>query len=265
MTDIKIEQVGENEVEVYLSPSASMEMVTKLIKGLNERGLVENMAKSTVSTRCFYRPQDSLNDKADQLIKSLQKMTGNAPNQSVNFVETAGDRRRREMAESQGIKYEPNKVVPNVKQSITGHRTAGSQQNKIPIPTMTGFSKEESKKKRDRVEKSWAQHPPFPSAHQSSEPTFESGEEAAANQLAKLMNNRNMFNFKQPSNNDFIAAGERMGIGANENMIKSEDEKWNNTMADFFREASKPISSRFSSPEEEAKYWDAIKIQDSDS
>lgn len=72
---IELEQISENEVEVVLPPETPMEMVTQLIKGLNQRGLIEDLSKSTLSVRYFARPTDKANTVADQLIKSLTKLT----------------------------------------------------------------------------------------------------------------------------------------------------------------------------------------------
>lgn len=73
MSKIELEQISENEVEVVLPPNTPMEMVTQLVKGLNARGLVEDLAKSTLSVRYFSRPVSD--DVADKLIKSLQRLT----------------------------------------------------------------------------------------------------------------------------------------------------------------------------------------------
>lgn len=77
MSRIELEQISEDEIEVVLPPETPMEMATELIKGLQNRGLVENLAKSTVSVRYFSRPTTKTSTVADELIKSLQKLTKN--------------------------------------------------------------------------------------------------------------------------------------------------------------------------------------------
>lgn len=72
---IELEQISENEIEVVLPSETPMEMVSQLIKGLNQRGLIEDLSKSTLSVRYFSRPTDKANTVADQLIKSLTKLT----------------------------------------------------------------------------------------------------------------------------------------------------------------------------------------------
>ena len=71
---IELEQISENEVEVVLPPETPLEMVNKLVKGLNQRGLIEDLSKSTLSVRYFARPTDKVNTAADQLIKSLSRL-----------------------------------------------------------------------------------------------------------------------------------------------------------------------------------------------
>lgn len=77
MSKIQVEQLSENEVEVVLPPETPMEMVTQLVKGLQARGLIEDLAKSTLSVRYFARPIDKANTVADELIKSLSRLTKN--------------------------------------------------------------------------------------------------------------------------------------------------------------------------------------------
>jgi len=74
MSRIELEQISENEVEVVLPPETPMEMVQQLTKGLAARGLIEDLAKSTVSVRYFKRPIDKANTVADELIKSLSRL-----------------------------------------------------------------------------------------------------------------------------------------------------------------------------------------------
>lgn len=75
MSRIEFEEINENEVEVTIPSHTPMEMVTQLTKALTARGLVEDLAKSTLSVRYFKRPIDKANTVADELIKSLQRLT----------------------------------------------------------------------------------------------------------------------------------------------------------------------------------------------
>lgn len=74
---IEFEQIGEDLIEVVIPPETPVSMVQQLTKSLTARGLVEDTANSTLSIRYFYRPEDKLNDTADKLIKSLQKLAKN--------------------------------------------------------------------------------------------------------------------------------------------------------------------------------------------
>jgi hypothetical protein len=353
MSRIEFEQISEDEIEVILPPETPLEMVEQIKKSFVSKGLVEDLSKSTVSVRYFFRPQDDVNRKADELIKSLNSL--------IKDNESPSERRKRSIAESQGIKYEPNKLVPNIKQSTTGFRSitnptapkkqvmntfkaedehgenceceqcqieksgygpkkaglynpadnarrkarnttdqipsatnrnvkafstkpaqlSGKQQadalarkqaalnRKQPVRTMKDMSPEElAALTAKNLKKSWADHLPFPNAEEEMEKIkdanpVERAENLMAGQLANLMNNKAMLNplQRQPTSEDMIMAGERMGLGAaNEEVIKSQDQQWGSAINDFYREASKPISQRFSSEEEEIAYWNSIKV-----
>lgn len=119
------------------------------------------------------------------------------------------------------------------------------------------------------LKKSWGQHLPFPSAEQEimrlAKETAQVGETAMANQLASMMRSKSMLsNHQQPSSQDFEAAGEAMGLGVSEEMAKGAERQWNGAINNWLIEASKPISQRFSSEEEEVAYWSNIKVEDRD-
>lgn len=121
MSKIKFNHIDSDTLEVKISKDAPLEMVEQLTKSLVGRGLEEDVANSTLSVRVFRTPQRrSIEDIADRLIKSLMAMKkDDGSGSSMSPTE----RRRKMMAESQGIEYKPNMVVPNVNQSFTG-RTA---------------------------------------------------------------------------------------------------------------------------------------------
>jgi hypothetical protein len=60
-----------------------------------------------------------------------------------------------------------------------------------------------------------------------------------------------------------IMAGERMGLAPSEEMLKAGEQQWGGAINNWLAEAQKPISARFSSEEEEAAYWDSIKVNGS--
>lgn len=75
MSRIEFEQISDDEIEVFFPSETPMEMVEQIKKSFVARGLVEDLAKSTVSTRYYFRPGDEVNKLADKLIKSLEDMT----------------------------------------------------------------------------------------------------------------------------------------------------------------------------------------------
>ena len=89
-------------------------------------------------------------------------------------------------------------------------------------------------------------------------------ENRAVNNLVALMHQKSMLRSLQPSSEDMIAAGQRMGIGVAPDQIGRADSTWNNTINSWLTEATKPISSRFSSEQEEIEYWRSIKVAGGD-
>lgn len=74
MSKIEFEQISEDEIEVILPPETPMEIVEQIKKSFTAKGLVEDLAKSTVNVRYYFRPQDEANQLADELIKSLKEL-----------------------------------------------------------------------------------------------------------------------------------------------------------------------------------------------
>lgn len=361
MSKIKFNQVDDTTIEVTLSKDTPLDMVTHLNKSLTDRGMIEDVSNSTLSVRRFYiAKKSSMEDIADQLIKSLMRM--NKEEDSMSPME----RRRKMMAESQGVEYKPGTVVPNVNQSFTG-RTAIPQtpeqtnidrmnQLKKPAPNVLPkkaasedgsevnkgdygpkgaglynpadnarrkasnvgdvagegpnknvkayssrpgqqsakaqadllarqqaklnrkqpikvFSEEEKQALASKMnlKKGWADHLPFPSAEQEimNFAATQKGiqtENQLSNQLANLMSGRSMLGqgHRQPTSEEMIAAGQSMGMGISESTVQKADTQWNNSFNNWLVEASKPISQRFSSEEEEQQYWSSIGIQDKD-
>jgi hypothetical protein len=66
----------------------------------------------------------------------------------------------------------------------------------------------------------------------------------------------------QPTQEEFEQAMIAQGIAFTPEQLEKMDQDWGNTMTDFFAEASKPISARFKSEEEEEAYWANIRVSD---
>lgn len=393
MSKIEFEQINENEIEVIIPPETPMEMVQQLTKSFLAKGLVEDLRKSTLSVRYFYRPEDKANQLADQLIKSLEGMTKG--DEELPYwhpkAQMANQKRVREMEIAErraklGIKPQtaprPN-VAPtatpsvpspaattagsspmtpaaytashpkladsdpanlrtadgtgkryiNIKDPIqkeededdveksnygpkgaglynpadnarrkmknTGDQTGfGSNVNtkqyttakysnltpqtdpklKRPQPVKV-FSEEEKRNyvPQTKMKKSWGEHLPFPSAEEEilrlAKATVQSGENAAANQLASLMMGKQMLGKDahpvvqammappppQPTDEQMFGH-----LAVSEEMAKAAENQWHNTVNNWLTEATKPISQRFASEEEELAYWSNIKVDDRD-
>ena len=150
----------------------------------------------------------------------------------------------------------------------TGQPTSAA----APHTAKKDFSPEELAAMTARnLKKGWADHRPLPNAEEEMRKLQETNpvdraENLMAGQLANLMNNKAMLNplQRQPTSEDMIMAGQMMGLGATEEVIKSQDQQWGSSINDFYREAAKPLSARFSSEEEEIAYWNSIKVGDRD-
>ena len=180
---IKIEIIDKDTVKVNIAPDTPMEMVEHLAKSLSSKGLTENAKRSTLCTRYFSRKQDKLTSMMDELLKSLQGMSG-------------------------------------------GSGTASKPAPSKPVEPLSDKSKEDM----------------------------------LAAQLYQLMSSKSML--PQPSTEDMIRAGKMMGLEASKQGDSSRDAEWNLSLSKWFEEVTKPISQRFSSEEEELKYWNSIKVSD---
>jgi hypothetical protein len=68
----------------------------------------------------------------------------------------------------------------------------------------------------------------------------------------------------QPSNSEFEQAALNSGMAVTQKQADQLEKNWGGAISDWFAEASKPLSSRFSSPEEEEAYWAGIKVGEGD-
>ena len=129
-----------------------------------------------------------------------------------------------------------------------------------------------------RVKKSaWADHNPIPSAEEEimrlAKGVVQHGEEVAANQLASLLQGKKMLGENvhpavaammappppQPTDQQMFGH-----LAVSEEVAKNADKQWGNSFNNWMVEATKPISQRFASEEDEIAYWANIKVADRD-
>lgn len=84
-------------------------------------------------------------------------------------------------------------------------------------------------------------------------------EDEMANKLSSIIPFGQKANL-QPSNEEFEQGMLNAGIAVTQQQLDEMNKGWGGAIADFFAEASKPISSRFSSEEEELAYWNSIRV-----
>lgn len=150
-------------------------------------------------------------------------------------------------------------------QSNLTSRIQAAANKKQPVKQWTPEQIAEENQKRG-LKKGWGDHLPFPSAEEEimrlAKDNSVSGENAAANQLLKLMAGKSMLGTQpppQPTDEEMFGAGV-----VTDEMAKTAENKWNNTFNSWLSEAAKPIGQRFASEEEERAYWANIKVSDRD-
>ncbi len=130
MSQIKIKQVDDNNLIVSIPPETPIVTVNGICDGFVERGLVEDLMKSTSSNRYFFLPKDKANDLADELIKSLSGLTGLSKMRSPENVarDFAHQAAKRKMKQDQGkrsagpaplISPAPRPSIPNTAGAAT--------------------------------------------------------------------------------------------------------------------------------------------------
>lgn len=126
---------------------------------------------------------------------------------------------------------------------------------------------EARKLKKTAETQSWVGHSSIPSADEEvlkltkTNPP-EVAENIMANQLANMMQGKAMLGNKPPQQ----PTDEQMfgHLVPSEEMLKTADQQWANPINNWLAEASKPISARFGSPEEEEAYWASLRVSDRD-
>lgn len=305
MSKIKISKLDDNTVVATIHPDTPLELVDSLSKSFYDKGLYEDLSKSTLSKRYFYKEEDI----ADKLIKSLEFMAKKhklSPEEEIKqyneqkvvmdregFGEkswhlnkpgaVAAHNRKQKKIDEENRAKRANIKPPTQSKPITPTTAQPTvlppRSNKLHSPELSGtvnYSKNPETTKKteaDKVQleaenkfkKAWAEHLPFPSALEKVGSSDNlNGESVAAQQLADMMSNKSMFSqeHRQPTEEDFIMAGEQMGLGVSEKVLKSQEQSWGNAINNWYTEASKPLNARFSSEEEELAYWKNIGVSD---
>ena len=128
MSRIEFEQISDDIIEVVIPPETPLEMVQQLTKGFIARGLVEDLQKSTLSVRYFYRPEDKANDIADKLIKSLQ---GIAKTDELPYWHPKAQVANQKRVREQGVAERQAKV------GVTPNSIANKPAPTPALPTLT--------------------------------------------------------------------------------------------------------------------------------
>jgi len=378
MSKIDVKQIGENEIQVILTPDTSVELANKLTESMSLRGMVEDLSKSTISNRFFHRQSSDVMNTADRLIKSLEcieclakaklpwwattqqdvddwkeknrlydierqtkskiskpNLANIKPDTSQNTEDFTiapskpsgisvlppntnklhnpqksgtvdynkrsygttddGDVNKSDYGPKGGGQYDaadnakrkakntgevshsgPNmnvKAYSSKPAQLTANQLAeieskkyGKMSAKQPVKVFNEKEKNALAVKMG-LKKSWVNHNPIPNAEielakiKSKQCQQGDTEQKTADQLRNLLLGKSMLGVQpppQPTDTEMFGH-----LVVSEDMAKSAEKKWSNTFNNWLSEAQKPINARFSSPEEERKYWDSISINDS--
>lgn len=177
---------------------------------------------------------------------------------------------RRKMHNVGGERFGTQAVKPYSKNPFKSKVPSGpAGPVKQYTPEQIAAINEARKLKKTAEEAPWVTHNPVPRADAVPQEHFEKAEEVMANQLANMMAGKKLFNQRlagqvplfgmepppQPTNEQMFGH-----LVPSEEQLQKAEYDWANRFNSFFIEASKPISARFSSPEEEEAYWDSIKV-----
>lgn len=183
------------------------------------------------------------------------------------------DNARRKM-NNVGIERFGNQSVKSYTGRATQHKekTGPAGPVKQYTPEQIAAINEARKLKKAAESKSWTTHNQLPNADEEVQKLAktnppEVAENLMANQLAKLMQGKAMLQPNMPFATIPPAQAtdeELFGhLVVTEEMEKAAEAQWQgNAFNAFLQEATKPISSRFASEEEELAYWNSIKVSD---
>jgi hypothetical protein len=184
-----------------------------------------------------YNPTDNIKRKANNTGDAI----GAGPNTNVKSYST-----------------KPGQLSSKAQAALDASKT---KQKSGPVKQWSPEEIAAENEKRN-MKKSWGQHLPFPSGEAQYGHPPQRADEIMANQLANMLHNRAILGAtppRQPRDSDIIGDVDAPTM---EQVQKAQNIEWSSKMNDFFAEATKPISSRFNSEEEELAYWASIKIED---
>lgn len=166
---------------------------------------------------------------------------------------------------AKAISTKPGQMSGKAQVDMTA-RIQAAANKKQPVKQWSADEIEAENKKRG-LKKAWGQHLPFPSAEEeimklAKANPAQVGEDALANQLANVMQGKNMLGSPppaQPTNEQLFGH-----LVVTEEMAKANEAKWQGAAFDWLKEAAKPITQKFASEEDEIAYWNSIKVSDRD-
>jgi hypothetical protein len=255
MDKFKVEKLEDGTIVVHISADTPVNDINNLVSALELKGVSEDLSKSTVSKRFFYR--DSI-DVADKLIKALSDLTkqSSSGKYALDAARQAKAERKKKQQDAEKLKA---KQVNVSKDPVQPNTLPDTFENRLKLgPGKSGWLTRSENQQNTTVEKSNYKPKDIDQC------TLNEREQDAIDRLTVLMHQKSMFNSLQPSSEDFIKAGENMGIGLSKEHLEDHDSQWGNSINNWLQEATKPLSKRFSSAEEELKYWQSIKISSSD-
>lgn len=209
---------------------------------------------------------DNVVEKIDSLIKSLESLTGTTTEELAKAKVRVGPTEQQKLAQDRAKnKMQPVKSVsPEEKAKMLAdfqakiEREAPQKEKELKAKQSVsrwGDKKQAVELNRARLEQG------IPKTIRRPAPVKKSEEDTGADKLALTIHNK-LFGdktLKQPTDQEMFGH-----LVANEQELAKQDTQWNNSINNWLVEATKPISQKFASEEEEAAYWNSIKISDRD-
>jgi len=190
-----------------------------------------------------YNPADNARRKSNNVSTGPERVPGaGGPNATVKAVST-----------------KPGQLSGKAQAALMEAR-----KRKLSGPVKQWSKEQIQTENQKRMEKAWADHLPFPNADEEIRkmPPVVRNEDQMANDLRDLLLNKNILGVTpppQPTDKEMFRH-----LEVTEEMAKAAEHQWGNVMNNWLQEATKPISQRFNSEEEELAYWDSIKVADRD-
>lgn len=258
--DIVFSEYTDSSVEVEVGNDVPEGYEEKVVKSLEEKGFIEMFKKSDGTRRHIFINKDTFTLDDNVYCKSVKTWRCPEGMSKSNYgpkgagAYTPKDNIKRKMnntgevvgegpnVNAKSYSSKPGQLSMKAQAALEARKLA-EKNKKQPVKTLNPEELAEFARQRGVEVK-------------KSQPEWTDNE--MASKLAQAMPKGGLQ--LQPTNKDFEQAMVNQGIGMSKEQLEKSDANWGNSLNNFFAEASKPLSARFNSQEEEDAYWASIRI-----